>query len=133
MTTDPADVRKTAIARLVSQGHLTQENPGQYVPDDVDAESRNGIPAYDADQVRKAMPEILQIDFDETDGEGCFALLRDGKTGESTKVPLGEDPPETTAKLIEVIQAHFRSLLDLDGINEANRALAELGGDDDDG
>jgi len=99
-----------------------------YASDGVDGDQ---IPDYDIDQVNAAMPHILQIDFDEVEGEGCSALLRDGNTGECVKVPLGGDPPETTAGLIEAIQAHFRSLIDLDAMNETAAALADLGGDDD--
>jgi len=116
--------RKQAIARLVSQGKMTHEHPGQYVDDDVDEASRGAIPEYDVASIREAMPDILQIDFDENDADGCWAVLEDGKSGESTKIMLGKDPPETTDGLIEVVQMHYRNQLGLEDMDDTDAALA---------
>ena len=115
MTDDQTDnaQQKQAIARLVSQGKMTHESPGQYVNEDVDDSSRDAIPEYDLAAVAEAMPDILQIDFDENDEDGCWATLEDGKSGESTKVMLGADPPETTDELITLVQTHYREQLGL--------------------
>ncbi len=110
--------QKQAIARLVSQGKMTHESPGQYSNDGIDEESSNAIPEYDLAAVVEAMPDILQIDFDENDKDGCWATLEDGKSGESTKVMLGTDPPATTAELISLIQKHYREALSLDDDGE---------------
>lgn len=121
-TEDPT--RKQSIARLVSQGKMTHEHPGQYIPDDVDDDSRVAIPEYDVATIREAMPTMLQLDFDEDDEEGCWVMLEDGKAGTSSKVLLGKNPPETTDELIKIIQAHYRDELGLEGMDETADAFA---------
>lgn len=114
----PDQDKDARIARLISQGHMTHESPGQYVADDVDDESNSAIPDYDPDVVRRELPDVLQMDFDEDEG-GCFVILRDGRTGDEVRVPLGDDPPETTEQLVEVVQTYFRNSLDTAAMDEA--------------
>ena len=121
--------QKQAIARLVSQGKMTHETPGQYVAEGVDQESADAIPQYDLAKVAEAMPDILQIDFDENDEDGCWATLEDGKSGESTKVMLGADPPETTDELIAIIQKHYRDALAI--ADDEEDPFAAFGDDED--
>jgi len=125
MTSETEDsTRKQSIARLVSQGKMTHEYPGQYISEDVDDTSRNAIPTYDIDVLTEALPQMLQLDFDEDDENGCWMMLEDGTTGTTSKVMLGKDPPETTAGLIKVIQAHYRDEIGLAGMDETADAFA---------
>lgn len=125
----PDQDKDARIARLIAQGEMTHENPGQYIADGVDAKSTASIPQYDPDVVREQLPDILQMDFDE-DGSGCFAILRDGRTGDEVKVPFGDNPPPTTEALVEAIRAFYRDGLDTDAMDETAGLFDAIEGDD---
>ncbi len=112
--------RKAAVARLVAAGKMTHEHPGAYPQDDWDGE----LPEYDPEVVRATFPDLLEIAFDEVEGDQWYAILEDGKTGETIHAPLGNGPPPDTETLVELIQAHFRGELDTDNMDEAAQALA---------
>lgn len=120
------DDRKQAIARLVAQGKMTREEPGCYPMNGWEGE----LPEYDRDVVRAAFPDVLEIAFDMVESGNrkepaqWFAILEDGKTGEATRVPLGNGAPEDTDTLVEAIHAYFRGAIDQDNMDEASAALA---------
>ncbi len=117
-STTPDDTdREAGIARLVAAGNMTHEKAGQYAAEHVSKRARNSIPDYDAEQVKRELPNVLEMQFDE-DGDGCFAIVRDGLNTDEVRVPLGEDPPETTDALIECIHAHYRGALNTDALDE---------------
>ena len=122
--TDATAEQKQAIARLVTKGKMAHEAPGQFPEDFTDEASRNAIPPYDLDAIREAMPDILQIDFDENEKDGCWTTLHDGKSDEWTKVMLGRDLPKTTKELIKIVQAHYREQFKLDDMDETADAFA---------
>ncbi len=112
-----SDQHKAGIARLVAAGNMTHEKAGQYVDEGVSKRVGNAIPEYDAEMVRRELPNILEFNFDE-DEEGCFAILRDGTTGEDVRVPFGANPPATSEELIECVHAHYRGALNTDAMDE---------------
>ncbi len=122
-TTD--NEQKAGIARLVAAGNMTHEKAGQYTAEHVTKRARGTIPDYDRVQVRRELPNILEIQFDE-DNDGCFAMMRDGSTGEDVRVPLGDDPPVDTDALIACIQAHYRDSLNTDALNETAGLFAAI-------
>lgn len=124
---DPA--RKAAVARLVASGNMTREDPGQFTEDFASADAADTIPDYDSNVVRKALPHILEMNFDE-DETGCFAVVRDGTTGEAIRIPFGADPPANTDALIEAIHAHYRGQLDTDALDETSALFDQLEGED---
>ena len=117
--------RTPGIARLVAAGNMTHEKAGQYTAEHVTKRARGTIPNYNRVQVRTELPNILEIQFDEDD-DGCFALMRDGSTGEDVRVPLGDDPPVDTDALIACIQAHYRDSLNTDALNETAGLFAAI-------
>ena len=123
------DDRQIRIARLVGQGHMTKEMVGQHVNDKLGKRSkwriRGAVPQYDLDAIFAAVPDILQMDFDETDGKVTVTIM-DGKTGDPTVVPLGDDMPETTEDLLHSIQSHFGNVLDRDSLQATRDVLAEF-------
>lgn len=108
---------EAAIARLVAGGHMTHEKAGQYPAEHVSKRGLNSIPDYDAAQVRAEFPTVKTFDFDE-DKDGCFAMMRDGMTDETVRVPMGANPPATTADLIVCVREYYRSLLNTDALAE---------------
>ena len=121
----PSDSQKEGIARLVAAGNMTHEKAGQYAAEHVGKRAAQTIPDYDRGAVREALPHILEISFDEDD-DGCFAILRDGTTGEEVRVPLGADPPKTTADLIACVHSHYRGMLDTDALDETADLFAAI-------
>lgn len=123
--TDTDNEQKAGIARLVAAGNMTHEKAGQYTAEHVSKRARGSIPEYDAGQVRRELPNILEMQFDEDD-DGCFAVMRDGSTGEDVRVPLGDDPPVDTDALIECVRAHYRDALNTDALDETAGLFAAI-------
>lgn len=113
---NPVD-HEAGIERLVAAGNMTHEKAGQFTAEHVSKKARSSIPDYDPDQVKRELPTVLELQFDEDD-DGCYAIIRDGVGDEEVRVPLGADPPETTDELIECIHAHYRGALNTAALDE---------------
>jgi len=118
----PTPERRDAVEKLVKAGGLRHPEPGQYYSEAADPEFRATFPSYELGKIRDAFPRLLQIDFDQGQG-GLVVVLKDGHT--TTEIPIGEQPPETTERLVEIIQEFMRGQMVVANLSlsEASKAL----------
>lgn len=124
--------QRAAIARLAQQGGMRHPQPGRYFSDDATAEFKESFPVYDLSMIRKAFPQVLEIDFDrDVDSEGKPTLSASLKTGnEVMEVAIkGGSPPANTEELIILFRSYIASQLDLENLKRAQEAFDGL--DDD--
>jgi hypothetical protein len=132
MTSDQSALalQRQAIAKLVADGTIKHERPGLYPDDTMSTDERERLPSYDIGEFQKAFPDILQIDFDEMVEEGTGkslgfnARLVDGRS--DPQDVFIEVLPTTTTGLIELFQAYFKGIYNIEELEKARDVFEGL-------